>query len=248
MKVNARCPPPTLPRLTEPAYAEEADRVRLLLETSARFAKLRQFAKLLKAEGDEAVDDELLDALDQLNDPSFATPLKPSGIALFRRIHGKAVPYEPRLMLIASELLDDEQLLAAGRALISGGAPIDGCLFAVKVVATEAGYPLAARSLLDETLERFAGDPTMLAAGIRHALRQGFPVDYLARIWAAFESALELRPEARTQEAVKHVLKLRKVNRARRKRVQQPEKERSAFPSAAGQPAAKPEPDQGRRL
>ncbi len=240
---------PNLRRELAGAYFELIERRR---ETPARLANLRQIAKLMKAEEGEAVDDELLDALEELSDPSFAPPLKQSGIELFKRIHGKAVPYEPRLMLIATELLDDDELLAVGRALVLGGAPIDGCLFAVKVAAIEAANPVAALSLLNETLKRFAGEPAMLAAGFRHALRQGFPDDYLARIWAALESALELRPEARTQQAVKDVLKLRKVKRAvrraRRRREHNPNEERSAMPSAVSQPAAAPEPDQGRLL
>ena len=230
-------------------YFELIERQR---ESTARLAKLRQIAKLMKAEEAEAVDDELLDALEELSDPSFAPPLKQSGIELFKRIHGKAIPYEPRLMLIASELLEEDELLAVGRALILGGAPIDGCLFAVKVAAIEAANPAAAMSLLNEALKRFAGEPATLAAGIRHALRQGFPDDYLARIWAALESALEFRPEARAQKAVKDVLKLGKVKPARRgarrKGEPRPEGERSAVPRAVSQPAAEPEPDQGRLL
>jgi len=240
---------PNLRRELAGAYFELIERRR---ETPARLANLRQIAKLMKEEEGEAVDDELLDALEELSDPSFAPPLKQSGIELFKRIHGKAVPYEPRLMLIACELLEEDELLAVGRALVLGGAPIDGCLFAVKVAAIEAANPVAALSLLNETLKRFAGEPAMLAAGFRHALRQGFPDDYLARIWAALESALELRPEARAQKAVKDVLKLRKVKRAvrraRRRRERRPEEERSVISGAVSQPAAEPGPEQGRLL
>ncbi len=231
---------PNLRQEVAGAYFELIERLR---DSPARLAKLRQMAELLKAAG-EADDDQLLDALEQLSD-SGALPLKPAGIALFRRIHAKALPHEPRLMLIAAELLDEGPLLAAGRALISGGAPIDGCLFAVKVVAIEAGYCAAALSLLNETLKRFAREPTMLAAGIRHALRQGFPDQYLSRIWVALESALELRPEARALEAVNDVLKLREVKRARRrvrrKREHQPEMGEPALPIPVAQAAPKQE-------
>lgn len=178
------------------AYYDLVDRCR---ERRDSLRSLRGLAQCLAQQG--VGPEGMVDLLDQIG-AAPVTPLTPAGVGIFRRACEKAVRHEPRLMLVATEILDESRFVVLGRKLIESGAPIDACLFAVEVAETKAEFPLAGDSLFNETLVRFAADTGALAEGVRYALARGFPDEYLDRMDAALRRALELGPEARALPAV----------------------------------------------